>query len=861
MRRFTRFLRLPNPRAAAVAMVMAVVAWGLTTTIHPASNFDSSIQDFALTRRTPESYLGTTANTAADPRSFITIVAIDERTLSELGAYNGGYPRTYQAQLIENLLAAPPRVIAFDIGFFEPTADDDQLAAALDHAHSLPVPTSVVLSAAGVDPVDPPAPGTPPDEHVFNRALQPIPQLSERATIALANVVPDSRGTVRNAPLLFNVGGVERPSLGLAAVAAYLRRPTYVDSQAQGSLKLAGRTVPLDSAGDMHLNFLGPPSQPYSADSTYRVVSYVDVLRGRVDPSMWRGGLVFVGTLGATGLADDYWTPLSDHGRKMAGVEIHATTAATLFSTNYVQSLSAPAELVLFVGIALLLLFTLTNLSTVASLAVGALLLLVIALGQLVALHVFGILMSVTMPLLLGLALVLRLSVPRLVREERLSHAVRAELAADRSRDRLTGLPNRGMLLARMRGMLDGKFALLVVDFDRFKDINAALGHSAGDSLLRALATRLTDASFDLNAFVARLDGDEFALLLPDAGLAEGTAMCAALVRALEAPVEVDGQTISVTAGVGIAEYPDHGIDAETLLRHADAAMHSAKNARMAYAVYVPEQEQRTAERLELVNALRGAFERDELRLHYQPKVDCRSGRVVGLEALVRWQSASLGMVAPDRFIPLAEETGLIGQLTRWVLESAVRQARAWSAAGLPLQIAVNLSSLDVQDPTLSVHILDLLRRHDVAPELLSVEITETALLADPTHPLQVLDDLANWGIDVALDDFGTGYSSLTYVRQLPARELKIDASFVKSMVESERDRAIVRSTIDLGHQLGMRVVAEGVEDGTTMALLVELGCDQVQGYYLSRPMVADSVASWVRARHSLESWRADAAA
>jgi diguanylate cyclase (GGDEF)-like protein len=847
-------------RVFTLALLLATLGWGIDSVAHPLSGIDTSLQDFGLARRTPESYLGANADTSADPRKFITIVAIDERTLSELGAYNGGYPRAYQAQLIESLLAAPPRVIAFDMGFFEPTPDDGALADALDHARSLPVPTTVVLSAAGTDRVDEPADATNP-EPTFARGLIPVPDLANRSVVAVANVLPDSRGTVRSTPLLTRVDGVERPSLGLAAVAAYLRRPTFVDTRSPGALQFAGRDVPVDANGTLRINFFGPPSRPNSEDTTFRVVSYVDVLRGQVDPSTWRGGLVFVGTLGATGLADDYWTPTSSAGRKMAGVEIHANSAATLFSTSYLQTVPWTAQLGLFLGIALLMLVLARRVSALGALVAGQLAIIAIALGELVALYVFGLLVPISTPLLFGLTVLLCAAGPRLLREQRLGRAARTELAHARSRDRLTGLANRVMLLREMRDLRDAQFALLVLDVDRLKDVNEAFGHAAGDYTLRTIAQRLTETLVGNDARVARMDGDEFAVLLPEVGVRQAVAISAALLEALEAPVDLDGQQIAVSASIGIAEFPAHGVEPETLLRHADAAMHAANHMRSGYAVYEPEQEHRTAERLEMVNALRQAIAEGQLRLRYQPKVECASGEVSGVEALVRWEHPTQGLIAPDRFIPLAEQTGLIGALTRWVLEAAVLQTRAWRAVGQPLKIAVNLSAWDLQDASLSAFIRDLLERYSVSPDLLSLEITETAVLADPRRALQLLNELAAYGVDASLDDFGTGYSSLTYVRQMPLRELKIDASFVNGLARAERDQAIVCSTIDLGHRLGMRVVAEGVEDATTMQLLADLGCDQVQGYFLSRPLPPEELLEWVVAQRTLESARADVTA
>jgi diguanylate cyclase (GGDEF)-like protein len=861
MRLAHQLARQMNARALALGLLIGLAGAAINLAVHPLATLDGSVQDVVLAHRTPESYLGAAADTSRDPRSFITIVAIDERTLAELGAYNGGYPRAYHAQVIENLLAAPPRVIALDLGFFEPTPDDGVLAAALDHARSLPVPTAVILSAAGL----PQASASADSELVFERGLEPVPQLAQRASTAFANVVPDERGTIRGMPLVAYLDGTERPSLGLASVAAYLRRPTFVDGRASDSLRLAGRTIPVDAGRFMRINFFGPPSSAYSEAGTFRVISFVDVLRGRVDPSAWRGGLVFVGALGATGLADDYWTPTSDQGRKMAGVEIHANAAATLFSTDFLRVAPPLTQAAVFVGVALVMALLAASVSIVAAFGVGPLVLLALAAANVWALYALGLIVPLAAPLLFGLLAFVGVLLPRVAGEQRQGRAAREALAAEQLQDRLTGLGNRAQLvLAMQRSIGDMRpssagFALLFVDMDRFKDVNDALGHAVGDHLLQEVATRLRQSLSEASC-VARLGGDEFAALLPEADSQHAAAACIGVLRSLELPVMVDGRPLSVGASIGIAVYPDDGADPETLLRHADAGMYAAKQAHCGYARHSPDQEHATAERLEMVSALRRAIADDELGLQYQPKVDCRTGRVSGAEALVRWHTPTHGLIAPDRFIPLAEQTGLIGPLTRWVLLTAVRQIRAWLDEGRTLKIAVNLSPYDLQDSRLPAHVFDVLERYDVSPELLSLEITEGALLGEPSRALAVLNELAEGGVVAALDDFGTGYSSLTYLRQLPLDELKIDASFVRGMVEAERDRAIVSSTIELGHRLGLSVIAEGVEDATTLELLTALGCDQAQGFYISRAVDPEALCEWMRLTETVESRSADAA-
>jgi diguanylate cyclase (GGDEF)-like protein len=321
----------------------------------------------------------------------------------------------------------------------------------------------------------------------------------------------------------------------------------------------------------------------------------------------------------------------------------------------------------------------------------------------------------------------------------------------------------------------DGRpFALCVIDLDRFKDVNDTLGHLAGDQLLQEVAFRLRQ-TLRASDTVARLGGDEFALVLPDADA--GAAMLAAekVVEALAASLVLEGHEVAVGASAGIAVFPEHGGDADTLLRKADVAMYVAKQTRGGYALYMPDQDQSSSERLTLVGALRRAIADDELTLYYQPKVDCRSGAVAGVEALVRWQHPQQGLIPPDRFIPLAEQTGLIRPLTRWVLNTAVRQARAWHDEGLMLSVAVNLSAHDLQDAQLAHWITTLLARWDLSPEWLKLELTESALMSDPAQAMQVLTELCELGMRIAIDDFGTGYSSLGYLRRLPAHEIKID--------------------------------------------------------------------------------------
>ena len=313
-------------------------------------------------------------------------------------------------------------------------------------------------------------------------------------------------------------------------------------------------------------------------------------------------------------------------------------------------------------------------------------------------------------------------------------------------------------------------------------------------------------------------------------------------VQKLKPPFTIDNHHLNIEASFGIALYPEHGSDGNTLIKRADVAMYTAKQARSGYAVYDPTRDQNSPRRLALMGELRNAIEYNKLLLHYQPKVDLSSGLVCGVEALVRWEHPERGLVSPDDFIPLAEQSGMIDALTERVLDAGLRQQHDWARAGVKLVLAVNLSARNLQNLQLPDKIAALLRTWAVRPEWLELEITESAIMADPTCALKILTALHAMGIRLTIDDYGTGYSSLAYLRRLPVNELKIDRSFVKNMTHDESNAMIVRSTIDLGHNLGLRVVAEGVESLGILELLRELGCNAAQGYYLSKPLPADEL-------------------
>jgi diguanylate cyclase (GGDEF)-like protein len=422
------------------------------------------------------------------------------------------------------------------------------------------------------------------------------------------------------------------------------------------------------------------------------------------------------------------------------------------------------------------------------------------------------------------------------------------------SHDALTNLSNRTELYELGERALaaarrdDTLAALLLIDLDRFKEVNDTMGHEQGDRLLVEVAARLRGLlrSTDI---LARLGGDEFAVLaaLPHRGaLGEvATRLHAALAR----PFDLGGVAIELGASIGIALQPDHGDDVSTLLRHADVAMYEAKRSATSIETYDCERDPYSAERLALLGELRRALDNDELVLHFQPKVALESGSAIGVEALIRWQHPERGLLGPGDFLAIAERTGLIADITRWVLDAAVRQCGEWRREGIDMPVAVNLAAANIVDSTLPDAVAEALRRWDVPGDRLECEISEDTVMGDPRRATDVLERLRALGVRLSLDDFGTGHSSLSYLKRLPLDEVKIDRSFVIGMADDASDAAIVRSTIDLARHLGLAVVAEGVETAEVLDVLASLDCDVAQGFLLSRPLPAAEVGAWLAAR------------
>ena len=417
--------------------------------------------------------------------------------------------------------------------------------------------------------------------------------------------------------------------------------------------------------------------------------------------------------------------------------------------------------------------------------------------------------------------------------------------------DSLTELPNRALFDDRLNTAVaqcerrDESFAVLILDMDRFKYINDVLGHESGDTVLKVVAARL-QVTLRQSDTVARLGGDEFALLLHQVSdLAIKTAVDR-VTAVFEEPVLLNNQMVDIGCSIGIACYPQHGKDASTLLRRADMAMYSAKRSDTPYAFYDPDCEEHREEHLSLLGEIKRAIEMDELQLFYQPKVTLGDSSVLSVETLIRWQHPNRGLVPPDEFIPFAEQTGAIRLITRWVIANAVTQARSWADQGLMIKMSLNISARDLLDSDFSAYVDKRLQESGVHPSMICMEITESALMEDPIKARRTVEELHNLGLSISIDDYGTGYSSLAYVKNLPVNELKIDREFIKNMIENKEDVAIVRSTIELGHNLGLKVVAEGIEREEEMQMLKDFGCDQAQGYLISKALTAADMEKWI---------------
>jgi diguanylate cyclase (GGDEF)-like protein len=420
--------------------------------------------------------------------------------------------------------------------------------------------------------------------------------------------------------------------------------------------------------------------------------------------------------------------------------------------------------------------------------------------------------------------------------------------------DPLTDLANRVQFADLLKVAISearasgGSCFVLMLDLHRFQQVNDVLGHGFGDLLLREVGQRLLQQLRRDTDKVARLGGDEFAILLPNIDLAGAKREAKRISESLEQPMQLEEQTVDLGAGIGVAGFPMHGDNADILMSRVEVAMYGAKSMGHEVLVYDAAFDRSSQESLSLLGELRRALDRDEFRLYAQPKLELSSGRVVGVEALVRWQHPERNLIFPDSFISFAESTGFIRMLTRWMLEQGAILCKNLQAQGIALKISVNLSTRDLLDQDLPAKFAEILKRHGVGAASFCLEITESAIMGDPVRAQTTLERLCEMGADLSIDDFGTGYSSLAYLKRLPVHELKIDKSFVMNMESDLDDAKIVRSTIDLGHNMGLRVVAEGVENEAVWHLLAQMGCDHAQGYFMGKAMPVAALPGWIQA-------------
>ncbi|MBA3008436.1 MAG: EAL domain-containing protein [Proteobacteria bacterium] len=417
--------------------------------------------------------------------------------------------------------------------------------------------------------------------------------------------------------------------------------------------------------------------------------------------------------------------------------------------------------------------------------------------------------------------------------------------------DELTELPNRilaeeqldhGLLFAKRHG---NPLAFVLMDLVRFKEINDSLGHFYGDYVLQEVALRMKNVVRESDT-LSRAGGDEFSLVLPNTSLEQAVMISMKIADAIDQPFMIEGHSLKVGISIGIAMYPDHGSDSETLVQRADVAMYDAKRNDVIYAVFNIEQHRTTFNRLVLIGELRDAINKKDMFLCYQPKISIRDKTLIGVEALVRWQHTDRGVINPDDFIPLAEQAGLCKQFTKLVIDKALEQCGKWQQEGYHIPVAVNLSLKNLHDLDFPSDVATLLTKWQIKPAMLLLEITESSIVVDQDRVAKVVTELKEMGLQLSIDDFGTGYSSISYLRKFPAREIKIDKSFIIGMLQNEDNTVIVKSTIEMVHNIGRKVVAEGVEDEETLKLLEELDCDILQGFHLCHPLPSNELQDWL---------------
>lgn len=894
---------LPSPGRLAPAAVLALVAIGYLGGWF--SLIDSRLLEgrFRLNSR-PAS-------------GDLVIVSIDPHSLQMLDVWP--WPRGYHATVLDNLLAAGARRVAFDIDFSSRSipGEDAELAAALERAGRRAIlPVFVQHDTAG---------GT-------TSATQPLTTFRRHVTLASINVLPDTDGLVRRYRVHQMAGGRRLPTLAAALTdgasaapgeflvdfgirVSSIPRISYVDiltgnfdpTALRDKVVLIGATaVELGDqvAVPVHAAVPGVMLQGLAFESLHQrralvatgswpalgLALLVAVLLGPgIVHHAWRAGLSWLG-LGVTGLWCGAWG-LQLGGALIMDLSPALLTLVGLYATALMRRTDLQAVRLLVQGRTLhgkeILIQRVMESSFDAIVTIspdGNVKSCNAAASQMFR-YPAAVLIGMPLDRLLaagapdpgtsrpgrpaetigrrrdGSTFPLEIVISEITTEMQRIHVAllrditerreqQAALQHQAFHDALTDLPNRFLLQQRMEenletaGRTNTPVAFLILDLDRFKEVNDTLGHHIGDQLLRQIANRLQEPLRPGDT-IARLGGDEFAVLLPDADLPTAIRLARTFLEILDRPFTIQGFSLQIGASIGIALFPDHGRDAYILLQRADVAMYLAKRDKSGVSVYDVCKDDHSLRQLTLTGELKEAIELNNFLLCYQPKLSCADDQPAGMEALVRWQHPRHGLLSPDEFIGLAENTGLIRPLTYWVLNTALRQYASWRKEGVDIPIAINLSAQSLRERDLPGRLRDLLDTWGLMPEHLILEITESVLMDDPERSMEIVTALHDLGIAISIDDFGTGYSSLAYLKRLPAREIKIDRSFVSDMDDNPDDIVIVRSTVELAHNLGLRVVAEGIETIGVWERLKEMGCDIGQGYLFSRPVVADEFLAW----------------
>lgn len=788
----------------------------------------------------------------------VLVIDIDDPSLRELTPFFGSWPykRDTYALLLDYLGEMGARTVVLDLVLSDPRAGDGALRHAIARNGNVVLAASArgdgsadtslppALRGMGWDvPAGLGAQTWPAAQLPLADFTQPAPAY---ARVGMVSAVPDADGVLRRLPLFHHIHGLHLPTLPLAA--AFPRGPeTGVRLSPDRAVQVGALRLPVDAAGDLRLLY------PRNAAAAISVLPFAPVANAMLGvpgqalpPDLIRGRTVFVGS--SAFFSDRVDTPAGE----MRGVYVVALAHALLMHGLLLQAPVHGWSLLWLLAALLPSLLAGTrpgfSIRGMVWLAVGTA--AALYAGQLVLLHTARQ-ESLQLPPLLALLIASALEIARRLHRAKTQQEARIQMLTHD--DALTQLPNRLSMQAQLaRSIKDARqhhrpLAVLVLDLDRFKTVNDAFGHALGDQLLRAVSQRLQH-ELPRGDMVARLGGDEFGIILRDTDEAGALHAADHFIGALDLPHRLEGQALHTTASVGISLFPRDGADAATLLRCADTALHHAKReGRNTCRQSTPALNQSAREQLLIENELRQAITGDELVLHYQPQLDLRSGQIVAVEALVRWQHPAQGLLGPDRFIPVAEKSDLILTLDAWVLRTACRQLRIWQQAGLTQlrQVAVNLSARQFDRADLPALIADVLTQAQLGPEHLELEITESLAMRNPEHTIQTLHALRTMGVALTVDDFGTGHSSFSYLKLFPISCVKIDRSFVRDIEIDQHDAAICAATIALAHQLGLDTVAEGVETEGQLRMLTGDQCHKIQGYLVSHPLAAEAVGAF----------------